>query len=147
MAKSNAVLYTVKVFNERGIRTLEGSFQNLGKNDCTFTYKKPKSKNFASRVIPISDVVAFSGGVGKPSMISFLDKMVLSKIYKGAVETGESFIKVTQDDGTIINVRSGANVEVIADTVDAPSGDAVKKKKKSGGKKSEKKAEKKSDKK
>jgi len=141
MPKSQAETFVVKVFNEIAIRTLEGEFTDIGVHSVTFKYKKPKSKNFAKRVIPAIDMVAYSGAVGKPSMIQFIDKMVLTKVYKGNVESNGAFIKITQDDGTIINVRSGRNVEVIADT-DGPTSSAPTKKK-SDDKKSDKKPAKK----
>jgi hypothetical protein len=141
MAK-NEQTSVAKLHNPHAIRTLEGIFDDIGKDSVTFRYKKPKSKNWESRVIPMKDVEAYSGGVGKQSTILFRDTHVLSKIFKGVMETGTGeFNKLTQDDGSVIYIRTGAYTDIRAEA-DAPSiavnkkktetsgGDAPKKKKK-----------------
>jgi hypothetical protein len=122
MAK-NEQIHVAKLHNPNAIRTLEGTFDDIGKDSVSFRYKKPSSKNYETRVIPMKDVEAYSGGVGKPSTILFRDTHVLSKIFKG---TGE-FNKLTQDDGSIVLIRAGAYTDIRA-AADAPA-NAVKKKK------------------
>jgi hypothetical protein len=134
MAKKNELTYVVKIFNDRGIRRLDGDIIAMSDGVLTLRFKKAKSKNYAMRTMSMLDVVGWSGGLNKSSTVFFRDRVVAAT-FKGQVEADKNgYLKVTDEDGVITSVLASSCECLAEKDVDAPPDSIRAKKKKVGTK-------------
>ena len=130
MAKANATYYKVSVFSDNGIITVSGDIIEMNDSAIIARYRKSGSSKFAMRTIARTNLVGYSGGIGKPSEIMFRGRKVERILKNCVIEPSKNgMIMVNHTDTNSIYYFDPMYVEAIAEKdVEAPSSSLVYKK-------------------
>jgi hypothetical protein len=130
MAKSNAQVYKVRIF-DAGVTTLKGTIQSIVPGKViTYLYKKPRSSKYAVRTVAWKDLIGYSGEQGQEGTVTFKDPKAVIRIVKGMVNTDEKgdLVSIVTEDNENLYVKAEYMEAISEEEVEAPNFGTSKKK-------------------
>ena len=105
--KASAITYSVSAIT-KGVDIYEGNILSVTEEGVEINYQKPRSPKRINSFFPTEKIVFIEGEVGGEGSVGVLSDSSEVGFWEGATSKGDltGFVKVTTEDGTVVNIKS-----------------------------------------